>query len=236
MTGNKVSVKGITGLNAETKIDYENKKIEFEYPVLKGKNEKEKKWRINYAYYNDNRGMVFYLIIKAILYFAICLTPMYFVPELSNARYVDQEKVMIYIIWLLIFTMFAWMWLWGMIQLTLNTFWKRYRENYPKAQANSIFRRMMYKKREYQDKEYDLTKDENETLIKECIIVKGNQIFILDYDVVSFNYKYIGENKLIKVETKSIENEDHKREHGNFICMMTFKKPVTEGTLKYGWK
>jgi hypothetical protein len=64
-------------------------------------------------------------------------------------------------------------------------------------------------------------------------LIMGHTVVVYDYDVVKFEYSYVGENELLRVETKSVEPPGHKGEHYRFIALFTFKAPLTEGLLSW---
>ncbi len=194
--------------NAEVEIDYIKKKVSFNYP--------NKKRNENLAYFNHN----FYVIIGTLFGIGIStkmiqwlVTPpfIYFSPDIA----------VILILLILISYSYGGRILFGYISLFIHKISLNARNAFPKT--NAILSFLTTKKRKI-----DLSQKYSKNHY-----IDNNKLILFNYDITYFRFKYEGDNKLLKVNTKSVEKKKKKGEHYDFIAIFTFKDIIKKGILNY---
>lgn len=207
---------GISGLNAEVEIDYEKKDVKYRYPYLRRNNFKKAKKTIETAFFGEGAlwGIVigFAIACKYIIYAGLNLNWAY--PGTTMYYMISTYASTIAIFYILAGALLA-----GYTTLLLNCVSEKWRQGFAYRQA-----KLNYKPRW---KVIELPTTDGKQ------IIEGNKMWILDYDIISFEYKYYGKNKLKKLTTKSTESRSRRLEHFDFIAELVFEKPITEGVFMY---
>jgi len=190
--------------NAEVEIDYVNKKVSFKYPI--------KKINENLAYFTHN----FYLTIGFLFGIGMSLIIGRWLSfsTIKNGLINAIYSLLLGLYWLGGIILFAY------ISLFIHKVSPAARKAFPKTNAilsllkvkRKINLSQKYSKRHYVDE---------------------NKLILFDYDITFFRFKYEGKNKLLKVNTKSVEKKNRKGEHYDFIAIFTFKDIIKKGILNY---
>jgi len=204
--------------NAETSIDLENKKVRFFYPLKR---------------YNENLSLFYnasYIIFGAIygLYVSGQLEIIWLY---TNGFYNSEGFIPNYVICKIAFIFLmgiGGMALFGYISLLLHKCSKTARDSYPKTSAimkNLIH--LLFGNNRWN--ELDLKKK-----YSKYHYITNNKLYLFDYDIVSFRYKYIGDNKIRRIRTKCVDYK-HKNKYDptEFIAIFFFQLPITDGILMY---
>ena len=186
--------------NAEVEIDYEKKKVRFNY-TTKVKN-------IDLGYFRHNVTQLIQIVLMIIGYIYIA------------ERYETDNTLesILYKLCILVMYIIGTIYLTGMLSIFLHRNIKWLRENY--AKTNVIIKPRW--------KIIDLKEERIENVIK-----IGKQVIILDYSIVYFEYKYVGENKIRKIKTIDIDEQREGKERYNFALIIEFNKKANKGILMY---
>jgi len=207
-----LSHKGKKFCNAETCIDLEKKKVRFSYP--------SKKYNENLCFFFHNFYFSFGLIIGVICWYR--LTTMWLA---SYGYSLDDLRTIFRLVFALSIFLFivgggA---LFGYISLLIHKFSKSARDAYPKTSAINIMKLIPKDKSNKINLEHKISK---------VHYIDGKKLIIFNYDIVLFNYCYIGCNKIKKIITKSVDY-NAKNDHHEFIAIFLFEKKIKDGVLIY---
>jgi len=197
--------------NAEVTIDMRSKKIKFNYP--------NKQYNPNLSFFCHYFYNLVGTILGAISGFHIPIK------WLNSYGYSIMDiNIFFYIIYvtIIVLSLLGGLTLFGYISLFLHKFSKTARDSFPKT--NAITKTLLASKR----------KINLENKISRVHYITGKKLIIFNYGIVLFDYCYIGNNKIRKILTKSIEyNIKQGEEHTEFIVIFLFEKPIKEGILYY---
>lgn len=198
--------------NAETIIDYKNKDIKFNYNN-KEYDKKGRHWENMAFFWHSYYQFLALFISLFMLYIWAEIVP-------QNPYLVDEVSFITFFFTGLAFVYLAPKVLMGYTSIIVHRLSKTARNNFPVSnailQANTRWKKI------------DLS--ENKEVYPEGF--KNSTKFLhWKYNIGRFEYSYIGENKLIKVYTKSREKIDKKGEHFKYICIFEFEKPITDGII-----
>lgn len=178
-----------------------------------------KKVDFNYPgkYYNENLCFFkhnFFMLLSALLSLLISLPLTYYfnINSIYNLFFLLFFVLLIYIVCIIIN---------GYYSLLIHKYSKTMRNCF--ARTNAIF---------LNGKKFKI--DLSNKYSKKYII-ENNKLYILNYSIVKFNYSYIGDNPILKIETKCIEDLKKltKIDPIEFICIITFKENIKDGILIY---
>ncbi len=191
--------------NAEVEIDYVRKKVSFKYPA-------ERHDSLAYFLHDFCQiGYIFGIWIGIVI-----------VKWSGFLEYVIEYSLPNLLIGLLLVLYFyGGRIIFGYISILIHKISPAARKVYPKT--NAILTFLNTRKR---------TIDLSEKYSKNHYI-DNNRLIIFNYDIAYFRFKYEGTNKLLKVNTKSVEKKDKKGEHYDFIAIFTFKDIIKKGVLNY---
>lgn len=195
--------------NAEITIDYKKKKVDFNYP--------NKNIKPNVLYFGNN----FYQMVGfgwgaiSFVIFYESIKPQF----LNLALYFPSFSILTFFV-LAFVHIYVGKILFGYISLGIHKLSANARKYYP--ETNAILVQLRSKRKIDLSRKYSMRH-----------IISGKKLFILDYCIMNFSFWYQGKNKIIKIETKSIEKPNHKGEHNEFIAIIHFKNQIKEGIFKY---
>ncbi len=194
--------------NAEVNIDLKKKEIKFNYPFKK---------------HNQNKSFFFnslYVTTGAVIGFIYgSILPYKWIDNYGyDASYMNWIY-QIASIFFLVLCVIGGIILLGYISIFIHTHSKTARDSF--ARTNAIISTRQKYKINLKHKISNIHK------------IEGKKLIIFNYDIVFFEYCYIGYNKIRKIITKSVDYDNKKKEHNNFIAIFTFDKPIKEGYLYY---
>jgi len=193
--------------NAEVEIDYVKKKVSFKYPI--------KKINENLAYFTN----IFYVLVGYLFGVGILIITVKWISLSGYSESLPPLHSLLVALYIVL-CVYGGRILFGYISIFIHKISPTARKAFPKTNAiTNIFNRKRtidlsnkYSKNHYIDK---------------------NKLILFNYDITYFRFKYEGKNKLLKVNTKSVEKKDRKGEHYDFIAIFTFKDIIKRGILNY---
>jgi hypothetical protein len=200
--------KGEGFSNAEVTIDMKTKKVDFNYP---SKNKVSDDFRFFYH--------SFFIIVGIVSgWFILVATDLF----LKNHGYEELNflgSIIVLIICLLAF--FSCIIMNCYYSLIIHKSSQRMRDYYPKS--NALLHNIVYGKNQI-----DLTKK-----FSKRHFIEIDKLYIFDYKIDLFDYAYIGDNKISKIETKCVDKNKSKVDVYDFIAIVTFEKPLVDGYFIY---
>lgn len=211
--------------NAETTIDYVNKEVTFNYP---NKNINQDVLFFSHSIPQSLSFLCSFILLVPLI--GTILNPFLIIVKsgINNAWIaiiLILSILSIYALYALLAMVF--MIPLGHISLYIHNHSKKARDCFPHTNAiiNNIGKT---NKTIYLIKPIRISKSKRITYL-----IHENKLFLFDYEIVSFDYEYEGDNELLKITTKSIEKPNHKGEHYEFMAIFEFKDNITEGKLTY---
>ncbi len=191
--------------NAEVEIDYIKKKVSFKHPAKRNENLSY----FTHSFYTT-LGYIFGIVMWGII-----------IKWTDFVKYAESTIISLLITLFLVLYAYGGRILFGYISILIHKISPTARKAFPKT--NSITTFLMSRKK---------TIDLSQKYSKNHYIDK-NKLILFNYDIAYFRFKYEGKNKLLKVNTKSVEKKKKKGEHYNFIAIFTFKDIIKRGILNY---